>query len=58
MRMTRENASKWNLKPTAVGMMGFSAGDHLAAMMGMVAPPDARPDFLGHPAIPAVFSPR
>jgi acetyl esterase/lipase len=56
--MTRENASKWNLKPTAVGMMGFSAGDHLAAMMGMVAPPDARPDFLGHPAIPAVFSPR
>jgi acetyl esterase/lipase len=55
MRLTRENASKWNLKATAVGMMGFSAGGHLAAMMGMVAPPDSRPDFLvlGYPAIPA-----
>jgi len=55
MRLTRENATKWNLKPNAIGMMGFSAGGHLAAMMGMVAPPDVRPDFLvlGYPAIPA-----
>ena len=55
MRLTRENASKWNLKPNAIGMMGFSAGGHLAAMMGMVAPADVRPDFLvlGYPAIPA-----
>lgn len=55
MRLMRENASKWNLKPGAIGMMGFSAGGHLAAMMGMVAPPDSRPDFLvlGYPAIPA-----
>jgi acetyl esterase/lipase len=55
MRLTRENAAKWNLKPSTIGMMGFSAGGHLAAMMGMVAPPDARPDFLvlGYPAIPA-----
>jgi acetyl esterase/lipase len=55
MRLTRENAAKWNLKPGAIGMMGFSAGGHLAAMMGMVTPPDARPDFLvlGYPAIPA-----
>jgi acetyl esterase/lipase len=55
MRLTRENASKWNLKPNAIGMMGFSAGGHLAAMMGMVAPTDVRPDFLvlGYPAIPA-----
>ena len=55
MRLMRANASKWNLKPGAIGMMGFSAGGHLAAMMGMIAPPDSRPDFLvlGYPAIPA-----
>ena len=55
MRLTRENAVKWNLKPNAIGMMGFSAGGHLGAMMGMIAPPDSRPDFLvlGYPAIPA-----
>ena len=55
MRLTRENAAKWNLKPNAIGMMGFSAGGHLAAMMGMVAPADTKPDFLvlGYPAIPA-----
>jgi len=54
MRLTREHAAQWNLKPNAVGMMGFSAGGHLAAMMGMIAPSDGRPDFLvlGYPAIP------
>lgn len=57
VRITRQNAAKWNLKPNAIGMMGFSAGGHLAAMMGMIAPPDARPDFLvlGYPAIPKVL---
>ena len=55
MRLTRENASKWNLKPGAIGLMGFSAGGHLGAMMGMLAPAESRPDFLvlGYPAIPA-----
>jgi acetyl esterase/lipase len=58
MRLARENAAKWHLKPDAIGMMGFSAGGHLAAMMGMVAPADLRPDFLvlGYPAIPAVLA--
>ena len=58
VRLARENAPKWNLKPNAIGMMGFSAGGHLAAMMGMIAPPDARPDFLvlGYPAIPGVLN--
>jgi acetyl esterase/lipase len=57
MRLTRENAAKWNLKPNAIGIMGFSAGGHLGAMMGMVAPADSRPDFLvlGYPAIPPVL---
>ena len=55
MQLTRDNAGKWNLNPGAVGMMGFSAGGHLAAMMGMVASAGSRPDFLvlGYPAIPA-----
>ncbi len=55
--LARKNAQKWNLKPYALGMMGFSAGGHLAAMMGMIAPPETRPDFLvlGYPAIPRVL---
>ena len=54
VELARKNAARWNLKPAAVGMMGFSAGGHLAAMMGMAAPPESRPDFLilGYPAIP------
>ena len=55
--LARKNAIKWSLKTNGIGMMGFSAGGHLAAMMGMVAPPETRPDFLvlGYPAIPAVL---
>jgi len=34
VRLTRDNAAKWNLKPNAIGMMGFSAGGHLAALAG------------------------
>jgi acetyl esterase/lipase len=54
MHLVRKHAAAWNVKPNAVGMMGFSAGGHLAAMMGVIAPPDARPDFLAllYPAIP------
>ena len=57
MRLVRENAPKWNLKPNAIGLMGFSAGGHLAAMIGMISPGDVRPDFLvlGYPAIPATL---
>jgi acetyl esterase/lipase len=57
MRLTRENAAKWNLKPGAIGLMGFSAGGHLGAMVGMLAPAESRPDFLilGYPAIPAAL---
>ncbi len=55
MLLTRENSAKWNLKSSAIGMMGFSAGGHLAAMLAMLGAPDVRPDFLvlGYPAIPA-----
>ncbi len=32
MRYLRKNASKYNLNPEKIGVMGFSAGGHLAAM--------------------------
>ena len=58
VELARKNAVRWHLKSNAIGMMGFSAGGHLAAMMGMVAPPASRPDFLvlGYPAIPRVLA--
>ncbi|MEI6654545.1 MAG: family 20 glycosylhydrolase [Verrucomicrobiota bacterium] len=34
IRTVRANANKWNLNPDRIGIMGFSAGGHLAAMAG------------------------
>ncbi|MEO6230591.1 MAG: alpha/beta hydrolase [Ferruginibacter sp.] len=31
IRLVRTNAAKWNIKPNKIGIMGFSAGGHLAA---------------------------
>jgi acetyl esterase/lipase len=31
LQMVRENAGKWNIDPAKVGILGFSAGGHLAA---------------------------
>jgi acetyl esterase/lipase len=31
VRIVRQNAEKWKLNPTRIGIMGFSAGGHLAA---------------------------
>lgn len=54
MEVTRTHATQWNIKPDAIGMMGFSAGGHLAAMVGMSAPAAVRPNFLAlvYPALP------
>jgi acetyl esterase/lipase len=46
IRVVRSNAARWNLKADGIGMMGFSAGGHLAAMVAMLAPAKLRPDFL------------
>jgi acetyl esterase/lipase len=33
IQLVRENAKKWNINPKKIGIMGFSAGGHLAASL-------------------------
>ena len=59
MRLIRAHSQEWNVDPKRVGIIGFSAGAHLAANVamhpesGITEPPDsvsafpANPDFLG-----------
>ena len=35
MRIVRENANKWNIQKDKIGVMGYSAGGHLAASIGV-----------------------
>jgi len=62
IRVVRENAARWNVDPNKIGIMGFSAGGHLASTAATHyrknVLPDAkglnlRPDFvvLGYPVI-------
>jgi len=55
--LIRARSAEWNLNPAHIGMMGFSAGGHLTAMTGMLAPKQIRPNFLAllYPAIPPVL---
>jgi acetyl esterase/lipase len=34
LRLVRYNAKKWNINPDKIGIMGFSAGGHLASTLG------------------------
>lgn len=54
VRMVRRNAAKWHIDPSKVGVMGFSAGGHLAASLSTLYNENtytvsdnmsARPDF-------------
>jgi acetyl esterase/lipase len=58
LRLVRANAAKWNLDPNRIGIMGFSAGGHVASTVGThfdagdlkaaeeVERASCRPDFL------------
>jgi acetyl esterase/lipase len=43
--ITREHAKEWNLDPQKVGIMGASAGGHLAACAANFFTEETRPDF-------------
>ena len=51
MKLIRQNAEKYGIVPTKIGVMGFSAGGHLAATLathwhqGATASAAAKPDF-------------
>jgi acetyl esterase/lipase len=34
LKIVRDNAAKWNIDPAKIGVMGFSAGGHLASSLG------------------------
>lgn len=45
MRLVRRNASQWNIDPNQVGIMGFSAGGHLASTIATHSKGDAAANF-------------
>ncbi len=62
IKLVRDRAAEWNLNPSNVGIMGFSAGGHLASSLGTKfgqvlvenkSNTNLRPDFmvLGYPVI-------
>lgn len=45
MRIVRDSAATWGINPHDVGIMGFSAGGHLASVISTLSPFELRPDF-------------
>lgn len=45
VKMMRDSAAVWGVNPYDVGIMGFSAGGHLASTTATHAPIEARPNF-------------
>ena len=56
IRIVRDSAQVWGINPHDVGIMGFSAGGHLASVISTHAPYELRPDFsiLFYPVISMV----
>ncbi|ULQ56959.1 GDSL-type esterase/lipase family protein [Flavihumibacter rivuli] len=44
--MVRKEAAKWNISPSRIGLMGFSAGGTVAISTAYQATGDAQPDFI------------
>ncbi len=45
IRMVRRNAARWNINPQDIGIMGSSAGGHLASTVATHAEKEAKPNF-------------
>lgn len=45
MKVVRRHAADWNISSSDVGIMGFSAGGHLASTIATHAKGEAKPDF-------------
>jgi acetyl esterase/lipase len=45
MQIVRTRAAEWNINPQKIGIMGFSAGGHLAATLSTHFDHSTRPDF-------------
>lgn len=45
LRLTRQNAAKWNIDPARIGVLGFSAGGHLILNAAVNPVEDLRPAF-------------
>ena len=45
VRLVRRKAGEWRVDPRKVGIMGFSAGGHLASLVATKGEGDAAPDF-------------
>ena len=45
MRIIRRHAKEWNINPNDVGIMGSSAGGHLASTLSTHSKADVRPNF-------------
>jgi acetyl esterase/lipase len=46
MGLVREHAQEWGVRPDRIGIMGFSAGGHLAAGVALADEASSRPDFV------------
>jgi acetyl esterase/lipase len=45
MRLIRSKAAAWGLNPDKIGVIGFSAGGHLASCVATMIQPDTKPAF-------------
>lgn len=57
IRLVRQHAKEWNIRPDRIGIMGASAGGHLAASLAtLYSSNETRPDFqiLSYPVISMV----